>query len=262
MQVNVDTMNGSPLELSLIIPAYNEELRLGQNLGPMWRGLRRRFSSFELIVVDDGSTDGTARVVEDFASEHPEVRLIRYDRNRGKGYAVRCGVLSSRGNWVLFSDADQSTPLREVGKLLKALEESDIAIGSRAVRDAHIIQSQPFYRMMMGKTFNKMVQLLAVPGILDTQCGFKCFRGTVARQLFSCCRIDGFSFDVEALFIARRMGLRVKEVGVLWRNSPESRVHPIRHSLQMFRDLIRIRFYVVRGCYLDAHALKQVRTET
>lgn len=243
-------------ELSLIIPAYNEELRLGQNLDLMWQYLRQRFSSFEIIVIDDGSTDGTAQVVSAFATDHPWVRLISYDENRGKGYAVRCGVLSSRGDWVLFSDADQSTPLSEADKLLEVLEENDVAIGSRAIRNARIIQPQPFYRMIMGKTFNKLVQLLAVPGILDTQCGFKCFHGSIARQLFSCCRIDGFSFDVEVLFIARQTGLRIKEVGVLWRNSPESRVHPVIHSLQMFCDLLKIRLNSLRGYYLATLALR------
>lgn len=249
------------VELSVVVPAYNEEQRLGRTLDSMWRGLRRRFSSFELIVVDDGSTDGTARVVEAFAYDHREVRLLRYARNRGKGYAVRHGVMASHGRWVLFSDADQSTPLREVRKLLKRLEDHDIAIGSRAIRDAHIIQSQPFYRVLMGKTFNKLVQLLAVPGIRDTQCGFKCFRGGVARQLFGACRIDGFSFDVEVLYAARRMGFSIAEVGILWKNSPESKVHPVRHSLQMLRDLLRIRFYGLRGFYLGNCGLRRIRTE-
>lgn len=194
-----------------------------------------------MIVVNDGSADGTAVVVEDFLRDHPEVRLISYPLNRGKGYAVRQGVLASRGQYVLFSDADQSTPMREVRKLLKALEQCDIAIGSRAIRESLIAQYQPFYRVLMGKTFNKFVQLMTVPGIKDTQCGFKCFHGNVARDLFARCRIDGFSFDVEVLYLARRKGLKTKEVGVYWRNSPESRVHPVWHSLQMLRDLFRIR---------------------
>lgn len=247
-------------ELSLIIPAYNEELRLGQNLGPMWRTLRRKFSSFELIVVDDGSTDDTSKVVECFSEDHPQVKLVRYLENRGKGHAVRLGVMASSGKFVLFSDADQSTPLREISKLLKGLEAHDIAIGSRALRNARIIEYQPFYRVFMGKTFNKLVQLLAVQGILDTQCGFKCFRGDLARQLFSYCRIDGFSFDVEVLFIARRMGFSVAEIGVLWKNSPESKVHPVWHSLQMLRDLLRIRYYHLCGLYTPKGA-RLIRTE-
>jgi dolichyl-phosphate beta-glucosyltransferase len=135
--------------------------------------------------------------------------------------------------------------------LLRALEHAEIAIGSRAIRESMIIEKQPVYRMLMGKTFNKIVQLLAVPGFTDTQCGFKCFHGDIARELFACCRINGFSFDVEMLYVARCRGLKVMEIGVLWRNSPESKVDPVWHSLQMLRDLVRIRFYAWRGWYLN-----------
>lgn len=246
--------------ISVIIPAFNEETRLNSTLGSIWRALRRRFEDFEIIVVDDGSTDGTAAVVTEFALTHPRVFLLTYPVNRGKGYAVRRGVLASRGQYVLFSDADQSTPLREVRKLLDALESHDVAIGSRAIRASRIIEYQPLYRILMGKCFNKMVQLLAVPGIKDTQCGFKCFRGPLARHLFSLCRINGFGFDVEVLYVARSQGLRIGEVGVLWRNSKESKVHPVRHSMQMLRDLLRIRFYGLFGHYSLSGALR-VSTE-
>jgi dolichyl-phosphate beta-glucosyltransferase len=128
-------------------------------------------------------------------------------------------------------------------------EGCDVAIGSRARRESRILKYQPVYRVLMGKTFNKFVRLLAVSGISDTQCGFKCFRRQAAREIFSRCRIDGFSFDVEALFVAKRLGFKIKEVGVLWRNDPRSTVHPIRHSLQMLRDLFRIRSYSLAGCY-------------
>ncbi len=253
-------MHENKPELSVVIPAYNEESRLGQTLAPMWRALNRRFSSFEMIVVDDGSSDDTAGVVERFAAGHPQVRLLRCAVNRGKGHAVRRGVLASRGCYVLFCDADQSTPMREVRKLLKGLEAHDVAIGSRAIRQARIVECQPFYRVLMGKVFNKIVQLAAVPGILDTQCGFKCFRGDRGRDLFSRCRIDGFSFDVELLFVARSLQLSVVEIGVLWKNNPESKVHPVRHSLQMLRDLVRIRCYGLLGHYPPIGALR-VRTE-
>lgn len=249
-------MVAPPLELTVVIPAFNEEARLERTLESTWRALRRRIECFEMIVVDDGSTDRTADLVRTFSEQHPNVRLISYPVNRGKGHAVRCGVLASRGQYVLFSDADQSTPMREVRKLLKALENNDIAIGSRAISSAKIMKYQPFYRVLMGKTFNKAVQLLAVPGIKDTQCGFKCFRGAVARQLFSCCRIDGFSFDVEMLHVARRKGLSIAEVGVLWKNSPESKVDPVRHSLQMFRDLLRIRLNTLLGYYSPIPSLR------
>lgn len=251
-------MSGSQsLELSVVVPAFNEEMRLTSTLPHFWKSLRRRFETFEIIVVDDGSTDGTAEIVSDFAKIHPGVRLIRYETNRGKGFAVRTGMLAAAGRFVLFSDADLSTPIREVRKLLNAMDDGfDIAIGSRACRDARIIKYQPLYRVLMGKTFNKFVQVVAVPGVKDTQCGFKCFRRQAAQDIFSHCRIDGFSFDVEVLFVARKMGYKMKEVGVLWRNDPRSAVHPVKHSLQMLRDLFVIRFLGSAGCYGRATGLR------
>ena len=245
-------MQQNNLELSLIVPAYNEEKRLGCSLEAMLHGLRRRFTSFEIIVVDDGSKDGTAAIVHSFMARHPEVRLVRYEENRGKGYAVRRGVMMSRGQYVLFSDADLSTPVREIAKLMSAMGTAEVAIGSRAIRESRILQYQPIYRVLMGKTFNKIVQLLVTPGIKDTQCGFKLFQGPVARQIFSCCMLDGFSFDVEALYVARRLGYQVKEVGVVWRNSPESKVNPVTDSIQMFLDVLKIRLHSLRGLYVPA----------
>jgi dolichyl-phosphate beta-glucosyltransferase len=237
-------------EISVVVPAYNEEARLETTLPHLDRSLARRFDSYEIIVVDDGSTDGTASLVEGYAADSGSVRLISYPANRGKGHAVKRGVLAASGEHVLFSDADLSTPVREVRKLLQALDEGfDAAIGSRARRESRILQYQPFYRVLMGKTFNMMVRLLVLGGISDTQCGFKCFRGGTAQEIFSRCRIEGFGFDVEALYIAGRMGFRVKEVGVLWRNSPQSRVHPLYHSLQMMADMVRIRWYSLKGLY-------------
>lgn len=243
-------MESGRVAISVVVPAYNEEGRLAETLPRLWRGLKRRFETFEVIVVDDGSSDRTVDVVENFALDHPEVRALSYDENRGKGYAVRTGMLSARGKYLLFSDADLSTPLREVGKLLRALEAgADVAIGSRARQDSKIAEYQPLYRVLMGKTFNKIVRTLAVRGFADTQCGFKCFRRDSAREIFSRCRIDGFGFDVEVLYIALERGLTVSEVGVLWRNSPESKVDPIRHSLQMLKELLLVRWNGLAGHY-------------
>ena len=237
-------------EISVVIPAYNEEVRCKSTLPQLWRALNRRFATFEVIVVDDGSNDGTARVVSQFSGSHHNVRLISYPKNRGKGYAVRMGVLAASGRYILFSDADLSTPVREVRKLLNALEQGyDIAIGSRARKGTKILERQPMYRICMGKIFNKFVQLLTVAGISDTQCGFKCFHGAAAREIFPYCRIDGFSFDVEVLYIAKQKGMRIKEVGVLWKNSPLSKVHPVIHSLQMLRDLFVIRLHALSNSY-------------
>jgi len=248
-------------EISVVVPAYNEEKRLDSTLPHLWRSMKRRFNKFEIIVVDDGSTDGTGELVSRFSNEHQEVRLISYENNRGKGYAVRAGILASKGRYVLFSDADLSTPVREIRKLLKSMSDGyDIAIGSRANQEARIIKYQPFYRVLMGKTFNKLVQFLTVRGIKDTQCGFKCFRRNAAREIFSCCRIDGFSFDVEALFVARHKGFKIAEIGVLWRNNPQSKVNPVFDSMQMLRDLFIIRFFGVTGNYGTASEVRSRMT--
>ena len=236
--------------ISVIVPAFNEEKRLHETLPRLWGSVNRRFSSFEIIVVDDGSTDGTGKIVREFADSHPQVFLLRYENNQGKGFAVRSGVMAAIGDYILFCDADLSTPFREIDKLMKALEGGgDIAIGSRVGKESRILKRQPIYRVLMGKTFNKLVQLLAVPGINDTQCGFKCFRGTVARELFKSCRIDGFSFDVELLFLGRQKGMKIEEIGVLWKNDLQSRVHPVFHSLQMLKDLFVIRWLWLSGSY-------------
>lgn len=179
----------------------------------------------------------------------------------GKGHAVRTGVLAARKDYVLYCDADLSTPFREIRKLLRALDEGcDIAIGSRARKETRILERQPLYRVLMGKTFNKIVKLLAVSGINDTQCGFKCFKAPVALDIFRDCQIDGFSFDVEMLYVARKRGFSIKEIGVLWKNDTQSRVHPVYHSLQMLKDLLVIRGYELLGCYGDRGGLRK-RTE-
>lgn len=237
------------MKLSIVIPAYNEEKRLPATLGRITDYLEIHFPNHEIIVVDDGSTDGTAAVVEAAIEHDKAIRLIRYMPNLGKGHAVKTGVLAARGSRVLVSDADLSTPIEEVEKLLPALADSAVAIGSRARRDARILAYQPWYRMALGKNFNRIVRLLAVRGISDTQCGFKCWRGDAAREVFSRTRISGFAFDVESLYIARKLGLEIREIGVDWRNDPESKVHPVFHSLQMFRELLTIRSFSLFGCY-------------
>jgi len=194
--------------------------------------------------VDDGSNDATATVVRKAAEKHPSIVLHQNDRNRGKGYSVKQGVLSSRGRFVLMSDADLSTPIEEMRKLFKELEEGyDIAIGSRSVSGSEILKRQAWYRQLMGKTFNKIVRAVAVPGFRDTQCGFKLFKGDAARMVFAGQKIEGFAFDVEALYLANKMGLRIKEVPVVWVNSPDSRVSIFRDSLKMLQDILTIRFY-------------------
>jgi dolichyl-phosphate beta-glucosyltransferase len=226
-------------DISVVIPAYNEAARLGSTLERAVEYLSSRGLSYELLVVDDGSRDRTVEVAEAFAERG--VRVIRHERNRGKGAAIRTGVLASRGAEVLLSDADASTPIEELEKLERWLPEAPVVLGSRAVAGADVRRHQPFYRELMGKTFNRIIRLLGVRGLNDTQCGFKLLVGEVAREIGTELTIDGFAYDVELVWLARRRGHRVVEVGVIWVDSPDSRVDPIRSSLAMLRDVVRMR---------------------
>lgn len=243
--------------LSIIIPAYNEEKRLPATLVRINEYLATRDFSYEVLVVDDGSRDGTRQVVHDFAVTHPWIRLVQYNDekdhpvNRGKGYAVRQGVLASMGRDVLFTDADLSTPIEEIEKLLPPIArgECDIAIASRALPESELAVHQPWYREWMGRTFNKFVQSTIGTTISDTQCGFKAFRGEVARRLFSLAQIDGFGFDTEIIYLANKFEDRVQEIGVVWRHRDESRVNPILAPLSMMSELVQVRLNDIRGTY-------------
>ena len=230
------------MQLSVVVPAYNEEGRIRPTLERIASHLAELGQEHEILVVDDGSTDATVQVVGEIAASWPTVRILRQPENRGKGAAIRAGVLASTGEEVLFSDADLATPIEELAKLRQHLQGGcDIAIGSRAVTGADIRVRQSVLRMLMGKTFNRIVRLLVVPGISDTQCGFKLFRGAVARELFAESHVDGFAFDVEILLLARGR-YRVAEVPVVWRHVEESKVALGRHSSRMLLDVIRLRW--------------------
>jgi dolichyl-phosphate beta-glucosyltransferase len=233
-------MNENRIELSVVVPAYNEEGRLAPGLHQALEYLARRGEPYELLVVDDGSRDATVRVAESFAGRG--VRVVRHERNRGKGAAVRTGLLASRGRKVLISDADFSTPVEEIEKLERFLQDgTPLVIGSRGLADSQVRERQPFYREMMGRTFNLLIRLFGVRGIRDTQCGFKLARGEEGRRIASELKIEGFAWDVEMIWLARRRGYKIAEVGVVWVNSPDSRVDPIRSSFSMLRDVIAMR---------------------
>jgi glycosyltransferase involved in cell wall biosynthesis len=232
--------------LSIIIPAFNEEERLPDTLTKLADFVRSQSFAVEAIVVDNASTDRTAGIVADFASRYPFIRYL-YEARRGKGAAVRTGMLSGLGDYLLISDADLSVPITETKEFLPPVRGNyDIAIGSREIEGA-VRYNEPFYRHLMGRVFNLIVRLLVLPSLHDTQCGFKCFRGDVARALFSASRIDGWSFDVEILCMARRKGYRVIEVPVDWFYGEKSKVNPARDTLVMLREIIEIRRKCRRG---------------
>ncbi len=236
-----DSIHASPSSLSVIVPAYNEQDRLAGTLPDIYQYYNERCTEWELLVVDDGSTDATASLVAEFAETHPAVRLISYGPNRGKGHAVRTGMLAAQYDVVLFMDADLATPLEETWPLLEAIRAgADMAIGSRACHGAVLEVRQPWYRELAGRSFNLVVQLLAAPGIHDTQCGFKMLTATAVQQVFIPCREDGFSFDIEAIHVARRLGLTIRELPVHWRHVEGSRVSLLRDGLRMLRDIPRI----------------------
>jgi dolichyl-phosphate beta-glucosyltransferase len=234
------------VRLSVVIPAYNEVLRLPSTLARVQDYLAGRGEEHEIVVVDDGSTDATAEVARAAGNV---VRVLRHEPNRGKGFAARRGMLAAAGERRLMTDADLSTPIGELAGLEAALDRGyDVAIGSRAVAGARIEVRQPAYREAMGRLFNVVVQLLLLPGVSDTQCGFKLFTAAAAVAAFGPCRLDGFSFDVEALYAARRRGLRIAEVPVVWRNDAATRVS-LGGGGAAFVDLLRIRLRALRGAY-------------
>jgi dolichyl-phosphate beta-glucosyltransferase len=235
------------MDLSIVIPAYNESHRLGPTLRRVIDYLRREGATYEVLVVDDGSGDATAEVAAGFASEG--VRVLRQPVNRGKGAVLKVGALASRGREVLLLDADLSTPIEELAKLRPHLAEAEVVLGSRAVSGARVTRHQPFYRETMGRIFNLLIRLLGVRGFRDTQCGFKLLQGEAARRLFAELTIERFAYDVELVWLARRHGYRVVEVGVAWADSPKSKVNLLTDSARMFVDVIAMRWRArrVRG---------------
>lgn len=227
--------------ISIIIPAYNEEERISKTLQILTEFTQssQNMYTFELIVVSDGSSDSTVKLAKTFNN----VKVLEQNPNKGKGAAVGKGMLAANGDFLLFTDADLSTPITEIFKLLNKLENEgyDIAIGSRAINSSLIKERQPFYREFMGKTFNRFVRFFVVKGISDTQCGFKLFSQAAAKKLFSLAKIEGFSFDVEIIFLAKKFNYKIAEVPVLWFNDNRSKVNPIIDSVKMLRGILNIK---------------------
>jgi dolichyl-phosphate beta-glucosyltransferase len=262
---------------SLVIPAYNEKARIRTSIDRIaqflsgWEG-----GDWEVIVVDDGSTDGTGEALGDpsirarlaggdGADDRPRprvtFRVLQNSSNRGKGYATRRGVLASQGEIVLLSDADLSTPLGECERLIRWLERgNEVAIGSRGLGTSRILVRQAWYRQSMGRVFNLFVRLFLLPDFRDTQCGFKAYRGAVAREVFRPPSLRGFAFDVEILVRAVRHGHRVAEVPVTWSDAAGTRVHILRDSLSMFADLVKVKVKDARGVY-SRRAARTARAE-
>lgn len=241
---------GRPPLLSLIIPAYNEGDRLAPSLVAIHDHFRELGIDYEIIVVSDGSTDGTASVVERLAREQPHLRVITYATNRGKGFAVRTGVQAAHGSVVMFTDADLSIPIAITADFLQALDDGyDIAIASRWHPESTNVVPPPPLRRLMGSVFRWCVRRLVVSDVRDTQCGCKAYRAEVARNLYGVQLVERFSFDAEVIFLAARAGYRIKEVPFALRFTAGSSVRPMRDSLLMLRDLIRIRLNEVRGRY-------------
>jgi glycosyltransferase involved in cell wall biosynthesis len=242
----------APPELSIIIPSFNEELRLPATLEKIAAYIRDRRPNTEVIVVDDGSTDRTAAVAESSKDKIAELRVLRNGTNRGKGFSVRRGSLEARGDVILFTDADLSAPIEEAEKLLAAMESYDVAIGSRAVDRGLIEVHESLFREFAGIVFNRIVRVILWLPFVDTQCGFKAFRRERCRIIFEQQTIERFGFDPELLYLARHHGLSIEEVPVRWAHSPATKVNMFRDSAMMFVDVFVIRSNALRGLYRKA----------
>jgi len=242
-------MSSGPIELSIVIPSYNEEKRLPATLERIANYIRASRRNTEVIVVDDGSTDRTAEVAQSYSGKIEKLRVIPNGINRGKGYSVKHGSTEARGEIVLFTDADLSAPIEEADKLLAKMNEYDVAIGSRAVTRELIEVHESRFREFAGIVFNKIVRIILRLPFVDTQCGFKAFRREKCKILFEQQTIERFGFDPELLYLARHHRLKTIEVAVRWAHSPATKINMWRDSLQMFLDVVVIRWNALRGRY-------------
>lgn len=238
-----------PVELSIIIPAFNEERRIMRTLEMIDRYFDKSGITREIIVIDDGSTDNTAGLVGAMSARIRGLNVVRYDRNRGKGYAVRTGIEKSRGKYVLFADADNSTPIEEFEKFYPLLKRHEVVIGSRYAAGSDVAVKQPNYRVILGRLGNFLIRAFVLDDISDTQCGFKAFQHNAAKDIFSRIKVDHFGFDIEVLAVARMLHYSICEVPISWYNAPESRVRPIKDALRTFFELVYIKLNLWGGRY-------------
>lgn len=241
-------MPDKPL-LSIVIPAYKEEERIHKILDAIIKYEESKNFPIEVIVVVDGSPDKTAEAAEKYKEKIPGLKIIDRKENKGKGYTVREGVMAAKGKYILFSDADNSTPIEQVDKLLKYKEEYPVIIGSRYIEGGRLAHPQGIVRKLGGRVMNLVIRMFAVRGIKDTQCGFKLFEHDAAKEIFKRMTFERFSFDIEILAIARRHKYKIKEVGITWYDDPHSTVSPIKDGLKMIRDAWRVRVNLSRGVY-------------
>ena len=235
---------------SIIIPAYNESSRIRPTLDEILRYSQEHNWNVEIVVVSDGSRDDTVAIILEYQKVHPQIHLVENPGNHGKGYSVRNGMLHARGDICLFTDADLSSPISEAQKLFDAIASgADVAIGSRWLRAELQTERQPLYRQLLGRIFNLALRLILGLNFADTQCGFKAFRREAAQRIFPLQRIERWGFDPEILFLARKLGFKVKEVPVVWAHSEGTRLHPFRDGLRMFVEVLHIRWNSIKGGY-------------
>jgi glycosyltransferase involved in cell wall biosynthesis len=239
----------SAFELSIIVPSFNEELRLPASLQRIADYIKSSSRTTEVLVVDDGSSDGTAAVAASFADRIPNLRVLKNGENRGKGYSVRHGMREAQGQYVLFTDADLSAPIEEADRLLAALSEYDVAIGSRAMNRQLIEVHESPFREFAGIVFNRIVRIVLWLPFVDTQCGFKAFRRERCGIIFEQQRIERFGFDPEVLYLARHHGLKSTEIPVRWSHSPTTKINMLRDSILMFVEVFTIRWNSLLGRY-------------
>ena len=241
------------LGYSIVIPAYNESARVGATLDRVLAHVAERGWDAEIIVVDDGSRDNTVEIIRAYAENNPRLRLLQNPGNRGKGYSVRNGMLHARGELLLFSDADLSSPIEEADKLFAAIAGgADVAIGSRWLRRDLQTQRQPFYRQIFGRIFNLMLRLTLGLTFKDTQCGFKAFTRQAGQKIFPLQKIERWGFDPELLYLARKLDFKVAEVPVEWAHREGTRISPLRDGIKMFAEMLKIRWNGLTGKYDSA----------